>query len=178
MRDVVGHSDYDHWDKTYPPAYESIIFPAAAKQLLLAGVTSARDLGGPLAPSISARDRINAGKIPDDVRLGAVHSARAVPGTEAYRWGVNGPDDAQAKVRKLVDGKVDVIKLIDQDEMTMEEVRAVVAVHSHSTWRELDAWGDRFLRLSDDRDSRGDLLAVGGDDGRQGGRHRHTRQVR
>ena len=40
-----GHPDYDHWDKTYPPAYESIIFPAAAKQLLLAGVTSARDLG-------------------------------------------------------------------------------------------------------------------------------------
>ena len=48
------------------------------------------------------------------------------PGTEAYRWGVNGAEDARAKVRKLVDGKVDVIKLIDQDEMTMEEVRAVV----------------------------------------------------
>ena len=28
------------------------------------------------------------------------------PGTEAYRWGVNGVEDAQAKVRKLVDGKV------------------------------------------------------------------------
>src|SRR6476620_3584754 len=28
---IVGHADYDHWDKTYPPAYESVIFPAAAK---------------------------------------------------------------------------------------------------------------------------------------------------
>jgi imidazolonepropionase-like amidohydrolase len=126
---LVGHSDYDHWDKTYPPAYESIIFPAAAKQLLLAGVTSARDLGGPLAPSISARDRINAGKIPGPTMYvsGPFIQHAPYPGTEAYRWGVNGPDDAQAKVRKLVEGKVDVIKLIDQDEMTMEEVRAVVA---------------------------------------------------
>jgi len=52
---IVGHADYGHWDKTYPPLYESVIFPAAAKQLLLAGVTSARDLGGPLEPSISVR---------------------------------------------------------------------------------------------------------------------------
>jgi imidazolonepropionase-like amidohydrolase len=126
---LVGHADYDHWDKTYPPAYESIIFPAAAKQLLLAGVTSARDLGGPLAPSITARDRINAGKIPGPTMYvsGPFIQHAPYPGTEAYRWGVNGPEDAQAKVRKLVDGKVDVIKLIDQDEMTMEEVRAVVA---------------------------------------------------
>ena len=126
---LVGHSDYDHWDKTYPPAYESIIFPAAAKQLLLAGVTSARDLGGPLAPSISARDRINTGKIPGPTMYvsGPFIQHAPYPGTEAYRWGVNGVEDAQAKVRKLVDGKVDVIKLIDQDEMTMEEVRAVVA---------------------------------------------------
>jgi len=33
---IAGHADYDHWDKTYPPAFESIIFPASAKQLLLA----------------------------------------------------------------------------------------------------------------------------------------------
>jgi hypothetical protein len=92
-------------------------------------VTSARDLGGPLAPSISARDRINAGTIPGPTMYvsGPFIQHAPYPGTEAYRCGVNGPDDAQAKVRKLVDGKVDVIKLIDQDEMTMEEVRAVVA---------------------------------------------------
>jgi hypothetical protein len=39
-----------------------VIVPAAAKQLLLAGVTSARDLGGPLEPSISTRDRRQRGK--------------------------------------------------------------------------------------------------------------------
>ena len=131
---ILGHSDYDHWDKTYPPAYESVIFPTAAKQLLLAGVTSARDLGGPLEPSISTRDRINAGKIPGPTMYvsGPFIQHAPYPGTESYRWGVSGPEDARAKVRKLVEGKVDVIKLIDQDDMTMEEVRAVVdEAHKH-----------------------------------------------
>jgi imidazolonepropionase-like amidohydrolase len=131
---IVGHADYDHWDKTYPPAFESVIFPASARQLLLAGVTSARDLGGPLEPSISTRDRINAGKIPGPTMYvsGPFIQHAPYPGTESYRWGVRGADDARAKVRKLVDGRVDVIKLIDQDEMTMEEVSAVVdEAHKH-----------------------------------------------
>lgn len=125
---ILGHSDYDHWDKTYTAAFESVIFPASAKQLLMAGVTSARDLGGPLEPSISTRDRINAGKIPGPTMYvsGPFIQHAPYPGTEAYRWGVNGADDARAKVKRLVDGKVDVIKLIDQDQMTLEEVLAVV----------------------------------------------------
>jgi hypothetical protein len=116
---IVGHADYDHWDKTYPPGFESVIFPASAKQLLMAGVTSARDLGGPLESSISTRDRINAGKIPGPTMYvsGPFIQHAPYPGTEAYRWGVNGPDDARAKVRKLVDARVDVIKLIDHERL-------------------------------------------------------------
>ncbi len=48
------------------------------------------------------------------------------PGSETYRWGIKGEGDARAKVRLLKNAGVDVIKLIDQDEMTMGEVRAVV----------------------------------------------------
>jgi imidazolonepropionase-like amidohydrolase len=61
---ILGHSDYAYWDKTYPPRLGGEIMPAAARQLLMAGVTSARDLGGPLKESISLRDRINRGEIP------------------------------------------------------------------------------------------------------------------
>src|SRR6266496_1843123 len=61
---ILGHSDYTYWDKTYPPRLGREIMPAAARQLLMAGVTSARDLGGPLKESISVRDRINHGEIP------------------------------------------------------------------------------------------------------------------
>src|SRR6476620_1764066 len=61
---LLGHSDYTHWDKTYPKRLASEIMPAAAHQLLMAGVTSARDLGAPLEDSIQVRDRINRGEIP------------------------------------------------------------------------------------------------------------------
>jgi len=125
---IVGHADYDHWDKAYFSQFESVIMPAAAKQLLLAGVTSARDLGGPLEASINVRDRINAGKIPGATLYvsGPFIQHEPYPNTEAYRWGVKGPDDGRAKVKKIADAGVDVVKLIDQDQMTMEEVRAVV----------------------------------------------------
>jgi len=105
-----------------------VIMPAAAKQLLMAGVTSARDLGGPLEASIAVRDRINTGKIPGSTLYvsGPFIQHAPYPNTEAYRWGVTGPDDARAKVKKIVDAGVDVVKLIDQDQMTMDEVRAVV----------------------------------------------------
>ena len=131
---IVGHADYGHWDKAYFAQFESVIMPAAAKQLLLSGVTSARDLGGPLEQSISVRDRINAGKIPGATLYvsGPFIQHEPYPNTEAYRWGVKGPDDGRAKVKKIADAGVDVVKLIDQDQMTMEEVQAVVdEAHRH-----------------------------------------------
>jgi imidazolonepropionase-like amidohydrolase len=125
---INGHSDYTHWDKTYPSKFESVIMPASAKQLLLAGVTSARDLGAPLEASISVRNRINAGTIAGSTLYvsGPFIQKAPYPGTDLFRWGVNGPDDARAKVGRLADGKVDVVKLIDQDQMTLDEMRAVV----------------------------------------------------
>jgi imidazolonepropionase-like amidohydrolase len=131
---IVGHADYGHWDKAYFKQFESVIMPAAAKQLLSAGVTSARDLGGPLEQSIAVRDRINAGKIPGATLYvsGPFIQHEPYPNTEAYRWGVKGPDDGRAKVKKIAEAGVDVVKLIDQDQMTMEEVRAVVdEAHRH-----------------------------------------------
>ena len=102
--------------------------PASAKQLLMAGVTSARDLGAPLEASINVRNRINEGKIPGPTMAmsGPFIQHGYAPGTELFRWGVKGPDDARAKVRARRRGGVDVIKLIDQDQMTIDEVKAVV----------------------------------------------------
>ena len=129
-----GHADYTHWDKTYPPLMESVIMPASAKQLLLAGITSARDLGGPLEASIHVRNAINSGKIPGPTLYvsGPFIQHAPYPGTEYFRWGVNGPDDARAKVNKLAAAGVDCIKMIDQDEMTPAEVHAAVdEAHKH-----------------------------------------------
>ncbi len=124
-----GHSDYTHWDKTYkPPILEKVIMPASAHQLLLAGITSARDLGAPLEASINVRNRINKGELPGPTMYmsGPFLQHEPYPGTEDFRWGIKGEADARNKVRKLAKAGVDCIKLIDQDQMTMEEVMAVV----------------------------------------------------
>lgn len=125
---INGHSDYNHWDKKYMGIQESVIMPSSAHQLLLAGVTSARDLGGPLAPSISVRDRINKGEIPGPTMYmsGPFIQHEPYPGTAEFRWGVKGAEDARAKVKQLAKAGVNCIKLIDQDEMTEAEYMAVV----------------------------------------------------
>ncbi len=125
---ITGHADYAHWDSTYPGIFASTIMPASAKQLLLAGVTSARDLGAPLEASIEVKRRIDRGEIPGPTLYvsGPFIQHAPYPGTEAFRWGVAGVADAQAKVRRLKQAGVDVVKLIDQDQLTMDEVRAVV----------------------------------------------------
>ncbi len=131
---LLGHSDYDHWDRTYLKRLGAEIMPAAAKQLLLAGVTSARDLGAPLEESIQVRDRIKKGEIPGPTLYvsGPFLQHEPYPNTEAFRWGVKGAADGRAKVKKLAQAGVDIIKLIDQDLMTMEEVKAVVdEAHLH-----------------------------------------------
>ncbi|MBT8143561.1 MAG: amidohydrolase family protein, partial [Gammaproteobacteria bacterium] len=131
---INGHADYGHWTPTYKDQFADVIMPASAHQLLLAGVTSARDLGAPLQPSISVRDAINAGRIPGPTMYmsGPFIQKAPYPGTEDYRWGVDGPRDAREKVRRLAAAGVDVIKLIDQDQMSMDELRAVVdEAHRH-----------------------------------------------
>ena len=125
---LVGHSDYAHWDTAYIDQFRDVIMPAAAKQLLHAGVTSTRDLGGPLEELLYVREQINEGKLEGATiyTSGPFIQKKPYPGTEKFRWGVDNPADARAKVKKLADAGVDCIKLIDQDQMSMEEIQAIV----------------------------------------------------
>ncbi len=123
-----GHSDYTHWDKTYLDRLADEIMPASAAQLLLAGVTAARDLGAPLEASIEVKRRIEAGETPGP-RLfvsGPFLQHQPYPGTEAFRWGVTSVADAQAKVKQLANAGVDIVKLIDQDRMALEVAQTIV----------------------------------------------------
>jgi imidazolonepropionase-like amidohydrolase len=132
---LVGHSDYSYWDSTYTgDVLSETIMPAAAEQLLRAGVTSARDLGAPLEQILAVRDRIDAGELPGPTMYvsGPFLQDEPYPGTEAFRWGIDGVDDARNTVRRLANAGVDLIKLIDQDRMQRDEVRAVVdEAHTH-----------------------------------------------
>lgn len=125
---INGHSDYTHWDKKYLPLAKEVIMPASAHQLLLAGITSARDLGGPLEASLDVRDRINSGEIPGPTMYmsGPFLQHEPYPGTAEFRWGIKGVSDARSKVQQLAKAGVDCIKMIDHDQMTMDEVNAIV----------------------------------------------------
>jgi len=131
---LTGHADYAHWHPTYADRFASEIMPASAVQLLLAGITTTRDLGAPLDASLSVKRRIESGEIPGP-RLfiaGPFIQHEPYPDTESYRWGVDGPADGRRKVARLAGAGVDIIKLIDQDKMTLEEAQAVVdEAHKH-----------------------------------------------
>ena len=125
---LAGHGNYAHWDSTYPARLRSDVIPVAARQSLMHGVTSLRDLGGPLEPIMDVKHKIDRGELVGATiyTSGPFLQHAPYPGTEAFRWGVNGVADARAKINRLADAGVSVIKLIDQDEMTIEEVRAIV----------------------------------------------------
>jgi imidazolonepropionase-like amidohydrolase len=62
---ILGHGDYDRWDPWIAQNHlVEKVMEISARQLLMAGVTSAVDLGGTLKESLSVRDRIRRGEIP------------------------------------------------------------------------------------------------------------------
>jgi imidazolonepropionase-like amidohydrolase len=126
---ILGHGDYARWHELFSDKLADEVMPIAARQLLEAGVTSARDLGAPLDDILTVKRRIAAGEIPGPRLFVAgpfIQHAPYEPWEAEYRWGVNGPDDARQKVQQIIDAGVDVIKLIDQDQLTPAEVAAVV----------------------------------------------------
>src|SRR5262249_48523258 len=62
---ILGHGDYERWDPWLAKTgLLERVMEISARQLLMAGVTSAVDLGAPLKESLSVRDRIARGEIP------------------------------------------------------------------------------------------------------------------
>ena len=118
--------------------------PIAARELLLAGVTSVRDVGAPLDDILAVRDRISRGEIPGPrVFASGPFLQKTAPPLEAdFRWAVNGPEDARAKTKRLIDAGVDLIKVIDQDQMTLEELKAIVET-SHAAGKHVTAHAHR-----------------------------------
>ena len=142
---ILGHSDYEYWDKKYAGRFRDEIMPIAAKQLLESGITFARDLGAPLEDILAVKGRIERGEIPGPRMFVAgpfIQKKAYNPWEESYRWGVAGAADAHAKVKKICDAGVDVVKLIDQDQLTDDEVKAVVET-AHAAGRPVVAHAHR-----------------------------------
>ena len=72
-----GHPNGRFWFDTYTSQFESVTIPASARQMLMAGVTSVRDLGAP--PGIvNVKKRIASGELPGPTLY--VCRARALEG--------------------------------------------------------------------------------------------------
>lgn len=132
--DILGHSNYDHWFSKYEDRMRSDIMPAAAKAMLMAGVTSVRDLGADVSNIFWLRDQVNTGKLPGPRTFIAGPFLRKTATafvSDGYKdtWVIENPADAREKVRKLKAMGVDVIKT--QDEALSEAELAAIYDEAH-----------------------------------------------
>ena len=140
---LLGHGDYGRWfpwiqkqgrAQTLPQVME-----IAAKQLLMAGVTSAVDLGAPLAESLAIRDRIAKGEVPGPrMSMSGPWLTRNVAiFPEDYQIKVTSPAQAAAETERLAAAGVDVIKA--HAGLTRDDYKAIadaaharkIRVHAH-----------------------------------------------
>jgi imidazolonepropionase-like amidohydrolase len=133
---VLGHGSYQTWfpwidrqgrDRMLPLAME-----ISARQLLMAGVTSAVDLGAPLKESLLVRDRINRGEVPGP-RMSMsgpwiTRSPQAADSMNTLFGGItiSSPEQAAAETEKLIAAGVDVIKA--HSGLTREDYKAIASV--------------------------------------------------
>jgi imidazolonepropionase-like amidohydrolase len=142
---VLGHGAYDTW---FPwiaahggDAMLNKVMEISVRQLLMAGVTTTVDLGAPLKPSLSIRDRINRGELVGTRVLasGPWISRGSGGAMQAGFGGVNisSSEEAGQKVEELAKAGVDHIKA--HAGLTADDYKAIVAaahknrirVHAH-----------------------------------------------
>ena len=138
----AGHTSFQYWHDTYTDRFASDIMPATALQLLLAGVTSARDLGAPPESVLVTKQRIARGEIPGPTIYAAGPQLTPEPPDWArfYRRGVSGPASATALAREMLDAGADVLKISGAEGLTVEEVRAITA-EAHARGARVTAHG-------------------------------------
>ncbi len=138
---VLGHGSYGRWFSWIEEEEIPIeqVMEISAKQLLLAGVTTAVDLAAPLEASIAVRERIARGEIPGARMLmsGPWITSRVRFWPAEFQIAVSSPEEASAAVERLVEAGVDVIKAWAG--LTRDDYQAIadtahelgVRVHAH-----------------------------------------------
>jgi imidazolonepropionase-like amidohydrolase len=136
------------------PADYAILGTVYARRTLLAGFTTVRNVGDEHNESIALRNAINAGTVPGPRIFSAGQFIGTTGGhadpTDGYRWDlqgdpdpkdgiINSPEDAWKAVRQHYKDGADMIKIMpsggvldesssaDNSQMTLEEIKAVVA---------------------------------------------------
>jgi imidazolonepropionase-like amidohydrolase len=133
----AGHPDPRHWFDTYTTQFERVIMPASAEQMLMAGVTTVRDLAAPLQPILAVKERIASGEIPGPTLYIAGPALTKGSNPNAVQtWNVSGAADAKAKTSQLIDAGVDWIKVINAESLAPDEMKAIV-IEAHRRGRKV-----------------------------------------
>ncbi len=136
-----GHADPDHWFNNYSGMFGSVTMPASARQLLMAGITSVRDLAAPTREVLELRDKINAGSMPGPT-IYTVGTA-IMPGISSNRphiLAVTDADQARAETRALIEAGVDSIKVLGMRADSLPILMAIV-VTAHNAGLKVTAHG-------------------------------------
>ena len=120
----AGHPNLGEWLTKYSAQLEREVMPATAEQLLMAGVTSVRDLGAPLE-ILNVKKRIDSGETPGPTIYAAgpfLTNAGFGPHSLAVA------DEAAARVatKRLIAAGVNVIKFVNADRLAPGVARAIV----------------------------------------------------
>jgi hypothetical protein len=162
----LGHADTRRWDERYLPLAERIVAPAAALQLLHAGVTTARDVASPLDAAIAIRDRIRGHRLVGPALYvgGPVLEHDPPPATRSYRWPVEGVANARELTARLIHAGVDYLTVAGFDSLPAADLAAIIAA-AHAARLKVDAIVRRDLDLERALEAQVDGLIGLGDGG-------------
>jgi imidazolonepropionase-like amidohydrolase len=148
---LLGHGEYTRWfswiDEQGRAETLPKIMAIAAKQLLMAGITSAVDLGAPLQEILATRDAIDRGQLPGPrMSVSGPWLTRNVAiFPPDYQIDVETPEQAGAETERLIAAGVDVIKA--HAGLTRDDYKAIVdAAHEHSVRVHAHVYAERDVR--------------------------------
>jgi imidazolonepropionase-like amidohydrolase len=154
-----GHPNPSAWFR-HAADFERVTIPASARQMLMAGVTSVRDLASPADAIFAVKKRLASGELPGPTLYAAgpalAKMAPNQPAPTSQFLPIADAADARAKTRQLLDAGADVIKMFFVERMSPEE-RSAIITEAHARGRKVAAHGqtDSEVRLG---------LAIGIDD--------------
>jgi imidazolonepropionase-like amidohydrolase len=146
----IGHGSYDRWDPWIMDRnLLEKVNAISAKQLLMAGVTTAVDLGAQMPEILTTRDRINTGEIPGPRLLVSGQWITRDLGNyqprPARQMKIDTPEDAARATEELIARGVDVIKAYVG--LTPAHYRAISdAAHKHRVRVHAHVYSERDTR--------------------------------
>jgi imidazolonepropionase-like amidohydrolase len=146
-----GHPNPGAWFK-HVADFERVTIPASARQMLMGGVTSVRDMAAPADAIFGVKKRIASGELAGSTIYAAGPAlAKMAPGAAAPTaqfLAIADAADARAKARQLIDQGADVIKIFFSERMSPEE-RSAIITEAHARGKKVAMHGqnDAEVRL-------------------------------